>query len=455
MRVFDAMVFGLLVLALGQASTLEDSLDAMFSDGKYGYYLSPTRCISDASVSQVLWSSDSSRVAFIRTPPMSLEQTLASELNPVQPIKREIVVWNAKDRTSKVLLNVESSPRFGIYLSFSGTQEVLVQLDQLVENQLQAIAYLIDCGSQQTARWVLPPLTNVVPSASASNRFATMTTQIAPGEYLMHLVSSAGSEKSYRFSLPASVYKLSFAPGMEVSEDGRTARGMIRRVPSNAVNAFEYIVLDLSSGATTRKTEEGRGLPLSPEAELHRIKLQRSGRSRGDNNWFIEAGGTSGFERAVVSTDAVQADLSPNNAYVSFVSRGALLVRSISKVDLEKLENLRDEALKAQAIKTAKQVATAMAIYSSDYDIFVPNNSDWRDHLGPYLKDRDLANRFEYTFGGGNASDVQKPSETELGYVSGPGGRAVAYVDGHVRWIPNPPKRGLVLRRAFPQLIAR
>lgn len=32
-------------------------------------------------------------------------------------------------------------------------------------------------------------------------------------------------------------------------------------------------------------------------------------------------------------------------------------------------------------------------------------------------------------------------AETELGYVTGPGGRAVIYVDGHVKWVEDAQER--------------
>lgn len=98
-----------------------------------------------------------------------------------------------------------------------------------------------------------------------------------------------------------------------------------------------------------------------------------------------------------------------------------------------------EAAEKARIISDAKQVATAMHIYAADYDDNLPsNNGDWMEALFPYTKNRQLFDGFVYTFGGGNLNDIKDPSTTELGYKEGPGGRAVAYADGHVRWIPNP-----------------
>ena len=37
----------------------------------------------------------------------------------------------------------------------------------------------------------------------------------------------------------------------------------------------------------------------------------------------------------------------------------------------------------------------------------------------------------------GPLSGIKEPSKTRMGYLSGPGGRAVIYVDGHVEWQDN------------------
>ena len=54
------------------------------------------------------------------------------------------------------------------------------------------------------------------------------------------------------------------------------------------------------------------------------------------------------------------------------------------------------------------------------------------------MKNRDLMNDFNYTFKGGDLANVEDPANTELGFVVGPGGRAVVYVDGHAKWVANP-----------------
>jgi prepilin-type processing-associated H-X9-DG protein len=59
--------------------------------------------------------------------------------------------------------------------------------------------------------------------------------------------------------------------------------------------------------------------------------------------------------------------------------------------------------------------------------------------LGKHLKDPSLLVGFVYTFKGGRQIDLENPTGTVLGYVEGPGGRAVLYADGHATWVNNKP----------------
>lgn len=116
------------------------------------------------------------------------------------------------------------------------------------------------------------------------------------------------------------------------------------------------------------------------------------------------------------------------------------IVRTLTKVD----RKAYDAALLAEAIREtvqrAKQVAVGLMIYAADYEDNLPaNDGDINSKLGPYLKNNELLSGFTYTFGGGSLVDVERPAETEIGYIDGPGGRAAIYADGHAKWIPSKP----------------
>jgi prepilin-type processing-associated H-X9-DG protein len=106
-------------------------------------------------------------------------------------------------------------------------------------------------------------------------------------------------------------------------------------------------------------------------------------------------------------------------------------------VSLDVYNNGLKAALRAQAINDAKQVALAFIMCASDANDKLPMNSqDWKNMIGPYLKNDAAMSNFNYVFSGGSVTDIASPAETILGYITGPdGGRAVAYTDGHVRYL--------------------
>jgi prepilin-type processing-associated H-X9-DG protein len=94
---------------------------------------------------------------------------------------------------------------------------------------------------------------------------------------------------------------------------------------------------------------------------------------------------------------------------------------------------MKESASKAVAISDAKQVALAALMYAADYDDVLPANLGG-ELLEPYLKNGSIFDGFVFVFGGGDLKKVADPASTVLGYKDGPGGRAVAYLDGHVVW---------------------
>ncbi len=120
---------------------------------------------------------------------------------------------------------------------------------------------------------------------------------------------------------------------------------------------------------------------------------------------------------------------------LAYIDNGALLLREIRPFDHDLAEKMKIAALKTEALSKAKQVGTAILIYAADMDDVLPNGDNFVNRLMPYLKDRKSLDQFNYSFAGGNAANIDKPAETELGFILGPGGRAVVYADGHARWI--------------------
>ncbi len=78
-----------------------------------------------------------------------------------------------------------------------------------------------------------------------------------------------------------------------------------------------------------------------------------------------------------------------------------------------------------------------MLMYANDNnDNLIGSGSNWRSAISSYLGDASLMSGFQMVYAGGSMDSIESPADTELGYFDGPGGRAVAYSDGHVKWIP-------------------
>lgn len=128
--------------------------------------------------------------------------------------------------------------------------------------------------------------------------------------------------------------------------------------------------------------------------------------------------------------------LAADNSAVAYTQDNALVVREIVAIPLDVLKKMRAAAQKAMTMSNAKQAGTAMMMYCADYDDYLPANLS-TDRILPYIMNPDMLNGFVYTFGGGKLSDIKDPANTELGYVTGPGGSAIIYADGHVMWKPD------------------
>jgi prepilin-type processing-associated H-X9-DG protein len=95
---------------------------------------------------------------------------------------------------------------------------------------------------------------------------------------------------------------------------------------------------------------------------------------------------------------------------------------------------MRDEARRSELMMRGKMVALAVMMYVQDHEFGLPPTDQVPGAILPYLKDASAAEGFVYEIGGGKLADHAAPATTVMGYLSGPGGRAVVYLDGHVEW---------------------
>ncbi|MCH8274463.1 MAG: hypothetical protein IH851_06720 [Armatimonadetes bacterium] len=210
-----------------------------------------------------------------------------------------------------------------------------------------------------------------------------------------------------------------------------------------------FFSFDVKTGALTQLQEEPKR--FAAEAADHPLRLRTlsvttvlQGTSRAVTQLWLESPTQSEMQRALVCADAgydreQQAGrLSPKVDGVLYLSQGAAFVKPLVRTSREALLEAARKTEISRIVSNAKQVAQALHIYTADNDDTYPDpGEDIVGLLFPYLKMESAFEGFVYTFSGGPARDIQNPSTTVMGYIPGPGGRAVMYADTHVRWIGN------------------
>ncbi|MFN3729028.1 MAG: hypothetical protein ACK4XJ_04880 [Fimbriimonadaceae bacterium] len=149
---------------------------------------------------------------------------------------------------------------------------------------------------------------------------------------------------------------------------------------------------------------------------------------------WLQSRGDQRFHSALIASSAFRAELSPTGQAVFYVSAEGAFMRPFVEIPAEALAAIE----RTEILSQAKQVGTALHIYAADNgDKFPPDGSDL-SVLDPYLRNRAVREGFVYTYRGPRElTQLQNPSQTEVGYIEGPGGRAVVYADSSVRWRPN------------------
>lgn len=162
-----------------------------------------------------------------------------------------------------------------------------------------------------------------------------------------------------------------------------------------------------------------------------------------NNGMFISPSGDSTPNKTVIPKSARLCTtkdiflIHPKHSLGIYQDSGALLIREIKRVDPKVAIRGIEDSLKEKAISEAETIAEGFLFFAIYNNNSMPSQETWIESILPYTNDRGLLNKFTYNFRGGDVSKLDG-SKVELGFIMGFGGRAVAYVDGSVKWIPNP-----------------
>ncbi len=200
-----------------------------------------------------------------------------------------------------------------------------------------------------------------------------------------------------------------------------------------------YVEYSLSDGSIKPLKQDADNYELdSPEdAELgpgYDIKLQD------DPNpgvWLVTSPGLRSQMRLTKEADLVMMNTSGTG--VLFRTLGAAFFSELTPIDLEAAKRKLLAQAKTNAMNMAKQAGTAMQIYAADYDDILPfSGASVTESVYPYIKSEKILKMVVWNnISGQNLSKLDSPASYELGYLPGPGGRAIIYADGHVGWLPD------------------
>lgn len=222
------------------------------------------------------------------------------------------------------------------------------------------------------------------------------------------------------------------------SADGRTFQLEARRLSADG-QAVENRVLLVDPMTGAHEDVIGPVPTYSPVQGASDVSVVRevteapSTTSPSFQTWWLRSTTKSESEQALVAANGYGAQLPPGERYVAYVVEGALFTRQIVELSLDQYRQMKESASRTIAISNAKQVALGIMMYAADNDDTLGPDFKIGD-LYPYLKNNSILDGFTLVWPGGNMNDVKDPANTVLGYTDGPGGRAVAYLDGHVKW---------------------
>lgn len=229
--------------------------------------------------------------------------------------------------------------------------------------------------------------------------------------------------------------------GVRWSEDGN----LIIRL-RNPTPPVEFYSVDSRTGALTLLASPPK--PYSPSAAPakklsilvveKRVSLEDIGLKReAASVLYLESYFKSKQSKALIAADGAEPTLVASGGGVFYLSQGAEWFQPLLKMNLADYVVMKKKADRLRAMSNARQLGTGVLMYTQDYDEKLPTPDGIKDKIAPYIKNDSLFDGFNYTYPGGSLADISNPSTTTLGYVDGEGGRAVIYVDGHVKWEDN------------------
>ena len=213
--------------------------------------------------------------------------------------------------------------------------------------------------------------------------------------------------------------------------------------PASKKLLTKYYALDPADGSikpldkpliTAQKAERPDKNALPPGSVFLTRTTQtvtQDGTNQATHPLWLETPDKSETPRVLISADCESAVLSPKGNAALYVVNGTAFIAPLVRVPKEPIYQM----LRAVAMSNAKQVGLGIMMYVQDYDeMFPTKDANVKEVVFPYVKSNEVFEKFVYYYPGESIAKLDKPAETILGAIPGPGGEAVLYADGHVKW---------------------
>ncbi len=437
------------ILAGAQSPDLDVRRDFVLS-GQWAYGLMPPEQVSTANASEASWSSDGKFLLYSKEnmpKPDDLLQGLAGHFNDVTPPDGQLLIWNASKHKSDVFLRVPAEKgriMFSGWLPGTASVMAIVDFNAINVNGVDMPAHQQVLMYSQTtqnlkivadfdaSRYVSPNISPAKPMAIL--RVTAIERRNDDSDRTAFLILNSAGKVSAPIEKPSSRADLEwtlqgdpllvkFSPpkkqGGRIQQEFFTVD--IRTLKSQAIPS------PVKTWAAPKPTEIMTGID-STFVTLNEVKVPAG------TITLISMREKAAY--AIVAIDGKVPILSPQLDNVAYFEKGTLMVRPILRISKDAYDAAMLMAKKMEAMNNAKQAGLGLIMLANDMDdVLTGNDPGWRDRVGPYMKDSDALNGFVYTYNGGSMLNINEPANTMIGYVPGPGGKAVTYADGHVKWI--------------------
>lgn len=429
-------------MPLLQNPEAEDPRRIFAAGSSIAYAMEPAEVASKPYVNRILWTADGSTLLVRRlVPPAGAAPIAIAEARQTSGLEGmmklrprvQLVAWSRANRASRTVLDFDSArTTIGEIEPMPGTDRTLVLLLETP---------LLPDGTTAPAREAYVLL------SVATGAAVRLWTASEPGEATTHIQLSRKRPLGaiLRGTNDASRHTVAFfGPDGKVGPElplaprrrfGFTSDGLpgvvVYATDKKGKPSYSFFRLDPKTGAVgAPAVEDGYREGKSEEPPMQ-VGVEKPPKPNAGIYLHIKGGKPE--ELGLVSSEGTLPLLSPRNDAVAYLWGNGAYVRTLVKVDRKAYEASVLETERQRAMTAAKNVGLAMSMYAADADDAYPLN-DQKASVGPYIRDLAMLESFVYTYAGGNPGGS---GTTEIGYVAGPGGRAVVYADGSVKWVPD------------------